>query len=90
MRQTIIHPVPGVLTEGGAADWVSILGGVNNINKILGIVPKREFSVVYQNAKNVVKMVVFLLLQNETKCQYRDGVWCLFSPEWQAQTIPGL
>ena len=45
VRQTIIHPVPGVSTEGGAADWVPILGGVNNINKILGIVPKREFSV---------------------------------------------
>ena len=45
MRQTIIHPVPSVSTEGGAADWVPILGGVNNINKILGIVPKREFSV---------------------------------------------
>ena len=40
-----------------------ILDGVNNIDKILGIVPKREFSVVYQNAKNLVKMVVFLLLQ---------------------------
>ena len=35
------HPVP----EGGAADWVPILDGVNNIDKILGIVPKREFSV---------------------------------------------
>ena len=39
MRQTIIHPVPGVSTEGGAADWVPILDGVN----ILGIVPKLEF-----------------------------------------------
>ena len=38
------HPVPGVSTEGGAADWVPILGGVNNIDKILGVVPKREFS----------------------------------------------
>ena len=45
MRQNIIHYVPGVSTEGGAADWVPILGGVNYINKILGIVPKREFSV---------------------------------------------
>ena len=43
--ETIINPVPGVSTEGGAANWVPILGGVNYINKILGIVPKREFSV---------------------------------------------
>ena len=42
--ETIINHVPGVSTEGGAADWVPILGGVNNIDKILGIVPKREFS----------------------------------------------
>ena len=26
--ETIINPVPGVSTEGGAADWVPILGGV--------------------------------------------------------------
>ena len=42
---SIRHLVPSVSTEGGAADRVPILGGVNNINKILGIVPKREFSV---------------------------------------------
>ena len=64
------HPVP----EGGAADWVPILDGVNNIDKILGIVPKREFSVVYQNAKNVVKMVVFLLLQ--MKQNVNTGTGC--------------
>ena len=39
------HPVPGVSTEGGAANWVPILGGVNNIDKILRIVPKWENSV---------------------------------------------
>ena len=66
-----------------------ILDGVNNIDKILGIVPKREFSVVYQNAKNLVKMVVFLLLQLKQNLN-TDGLWCLFSLEWQAQTIPGL
>ena len=42
---TTVHPAPGVSTEGGAADCVPIWGGVNNINKILGVVPKREFSV---------------------------------------------
>ena len=68
------HPVPGVSTEGGAAYWVPILDGVNNIDKILGIVPKREFSVVYQNAKNVVKMVVFLLLQ--LKQNLNTGTGC--------------
>ena len=68
------HPVPGVSSEGGAADWVPILGGVNNINKILGIVPKREFSVMYQNAKNVVKIVVFLLLQ--MKQNVNTGTGC--------------
>ena len=63
--ETIINPVPGVSTEGGAADWVPILGGVNNINKILGIVPKREFSVpkwqknIYFDYKNLVNMVLF-------------------------------
>ena len=38
VRQNIIHYVPGVSTEGGAADWVPIFGWVNNIDKILGIV----------------------------------------------------
>ena len=55
--ETIINPVPGVSTEGGAADWAPTLGGVNNINKILGIIPKVNF--LYQNDKNIVKMVLF-------------------------------
>ena len=42
--ETIINPVPGVSTEGGAVDWASIWGGVNNIYKILGVVSKRDFS----------------------------------------------
>ena len=54
----------------GCQFWI----GVNNIDKILGIVPKREFSVVYQNAKNVVKMVVFLLLQ--LKQNLNTGTGC--------------
>ena len=51
-----------------------ILDVVNNIDKILGIVPKREFSVMYQNAKNVVKIVVFLLLQ--MKQNVNTGTGC--------------
>ena len=74
ISRSIGHPVPGDSTEGRAADWVPILDGVNNIDKILGIVPKREFSVVYQNAKNVVKMVVFLLLQ--LKQNLNTGTGC--------------
>ena len=54
----------------GCQFWI----GVNNIDKILGIVPKRKFSVVYQNAKNVVKMVVFLLLQ--MKQNVNTGTGC--------------
>ena len=54
----------------GCQFWI----GVNNIDKILGIVPKREFSVVYQNAKNVVKMLVFLLLQ--MKQNVNTGTGC--------------
>ena len=34
MNNYDVHPVPGVSNEGGAADWVPIMSGVNNINNI--------------------------------------------------------
>ena len=73
------HPVPGVSTEGGAGARSQLWVGSIILNKILGVLPKREFSLsklqkCSQNGSTPRNMTPFSSSSIETKSKYGHGV----------------